>query len=121
MERLRAAKSGGRRSGEGGGQPHRPGGQADTGPQARGRGNMTVFFDTKQVAPGDRAESVRETIWSAVVKVEIDHHPEPDEIVAVGAICSLGRLNICSVRATATTVPPTPNLAPHDLSPTPSL
>ncbi len=78
---------------------------------------MTVFFDTKQVAPGDRAESVRETIWSAVVKVEIDHHPEPDEIVAVGAICSLGRLNICSVRATATTVRRTPKLARDDMEP----
>src|SRR5260370_39742568 len=121
MERLRAAKSGGRRSGEGGGQPHRPGGQADTGPQARRRGNMTVFFDTKQVAPGDRAESVRETIWSAVVKVEIDHHPEPDESVAVGAICSLARLDICSERATATTVRRTPTLARADMEPSPFL
>ncbi|MER5325176.1 helix-turn-helix domain-containing protein [Streptosporangium roseum] len=78
---------------------------------------MATVIDTSAVAPTDRAEAIREVIWRQVVRVEIDHHPVPERISAVGAITQLGSLNICSVRSNATTVHRTPPLAGDDLEP----
>lgn len=78
---------------------------------------MATVIDTSAVAPTDRAEAIREVIWRQVVRVEIDHHPVPEQISAVGAITQLGTLNICSVRSNATTVHRTPPLARDDLEP----
>ncbi|MDQ1655559.1 MAG: hypothetical protein QOD41_642, partial [Cryptosporangiaceae bacterium] len=78
---------------------------------------MTIAFDTRQVPPRDRAESIRETIWNTVVRVEIEHHPQPDQISATVTVCDLGRLTICSVRSNATTIRRTPKLTRDDMEP----
>ena len=74
---------------------------------------MTITFDTSTIRPADRAELIRETIWNAVVKVEIQHIDDPTRIRATGRIRSLGPISICSVRSNATTVVRTPRLT-HD-------
>jgi AraC-like DNA-binding protein len=78
---------------------------------------MAVFFDTKSIEHLDREETIREAIWTQVVRVEIAHHADSHQIAAVGAISSLGRLNVCSVRSNATTIRRTPKLARDDLEP----
>src|ERR1700681_4405860 len=69
---------------------------------------MTIILDAGTIAPADRAEAIRETIWNSVVRVEIEHHPEPEQIVARGEITDFGRLTISSIRSNATTVQPPP-------------
>ncbi|MET9480097.1 helix-turn-helix domain-containing protein [Streptomyces sp. NPDC006638] len=78
---------------------------------------MVVILDVQQVAPAERAEAIREAIWNTVVRVEIEHQPEPDRIAVCGVISDVGRLNVCSVAANATTVRRTPRLARDDLPP----
>jgi len=78
---------------------------------------MTIILDAGTIAPADRAEAIRETIWNSVVRVEIEHHPEPEQIVARGEITDFGRLTISSIRSNATTVQRTPRLAKDDLAP----
>jgi AraC-like DNA-binding protein len=78
---------------------------------------MTIILDAGTIAPADRAEAIRETIWNSVVRVEIEHHPEPEQIVACGEITKLGRLTISSMRSNATTVHRTPRLAKDDMAP----
>jgi len=74
---------------------------------------MTIVLDADSVAPRDRAEAIRTLIWDTVVRVEIQHHPDPSQISAFGSISDAGRLNVCSIRSNATTVTRTPKLA-HD-------
>jgi AraC-like DNA-binding protein len=78
---------------------------------------MALILDAQQVPPTDRVEAIRETIWSSVVRVEIEHHPDPGQIAALGRISDVGRLNVCSVHSNATTVRRTPSLAHDDLPP----
>jgi AraC-like DNA-binding protein len=78
---------------------------------------MTVCFDTAAIEHLDREQTIREAIWSHVVRVEIAHHPDSQQIAAVGAISSVGRMNVCSVRSNATTIRRTPRLARDDLEP----
>jgi AraC-like DNA-binding protein len=78
---------------------------------------MVVILDVQQVAPAERAEAIREAIWNTVVRVEIEHHPDPDRIAVNGVISDVGRLNVCSIVSTATTVRRTPRLARDDLPP----
>ena len=72
-----------------------------------------IMLDADSLAPSDRAEAIRTLIWDAVVRVEIEHHPDPAHIHARGRISGAGHLNICSIRSNATTVTRTPRLA-HD-------
>jgi AraC-like DNA-binding protein len=51
------------------------------------------------------------------VKVDIDHHPDARQIVAVAEISSIGRVNICSVRSNATTITRSPKLARDEMDP----
>jgi AraC-like DNA-binding protein len=74
---------------------------------------MTIILDADALAPRDRAEAIRTLIWDTVVRVEIEHHPDPAQISAAGTISAAGRLNVCSIRSNATTVTRTPKLA-HD-------
>lgn len=74
---------------------------------------MSIVLDADELAPRDRAEAIRTLIWDSVVRVEIEHHPDPARIHARGRIRDAGRLNICSIRSNATTVTRTPRLA-HD-------
>lgn len=71
----------------------------------------TVQLDAEQIVPQDRAEAVRAVIWDSVVRVEIQQHPDPDQIRVNARIAELGALNICSVRANATTIERTSGLA----------
>jgi AraC-like DNA-binding protein len=78
---------------------------------------MALIFDAQSLPPRDRAEAVRETIWASVVRVEIEHHPDPRRIAARGTISDLGRLNVCSVRSNATTIRRTPGLVRDTMPP----
>ncbi|MDN3358986.1 helix-turn-helix domain-containing protein [Actinomadura sp. DC4] len=78
---------------------------------------MVLILDAQQVRPRDRAEAIRETIWSSVVRVEIEHQRDPRRIAARGTISDVGRLNVCSVHSNATTVRRTPHLTHDDLPP----
>jgi AraC-like DNA-binding protein len=78
---------------------------------------VTIVLNAQQLAPGDREEAIRDVIWHTVVRVEIEHHPEPGQIVALGKISDVGPLNICSIRSNATTVRRTHALARDDLEP----
>jgi AraC-like DNA-binding protein len=78
---------------------------------------MAMILDAGRVPPRDRAAAIRELIWGSVVRVEIEHHPDPDRIAARGTISDVGGLNVCSVRSNATTVRRTPSLTHDDLVP----
>ena len=78
---------------------------------------MTITFDTAQIAAADRAEVIREAIWSSVVKVHITHQEDARRITATGQIRSFGRLTACSVRSNATTIRRTPRLTGDDSEP----
>ncbi|MFE5718984.1 helix-turn-helix domain-containing protein [Streptomyces erythrochromogenes] len=76
-----------------------------------------MLIDSTVMAPGDRAEAIREVIWSSVVRVEITHQPDPRLIRTSGAIGRVGPLTVCSVRANATEVRRTAALARDDMEP----
>jgi AraC-like DNA-binding protein len=78
---------------------------------------MTIVLDARSVPAADRAEAVRETIASTIVRVEIDFPAEQGPASAYGAISQLGQLTVCSVRSNALTVERTPTLARDDLAP----
>jgi AraC-like DNA-binding protein len=77
---------------------------------------MTLILDTRQIPEADRADAVRETIASTVVKVNIDFAEESGPSVQ-GAITDIGQLRVCSVRSNALKVERTPRLARDDLPP----
>jgi hypothetical protein len=62
-------------------------------------------------------ELIREMIWQNIVRVDIQHHSEPEDIRLVGAIADVGRVTVCSIRTNAVTVTRTPRLAKDDLEP----
>ncbi|WP_338701919.1 helix-turn-helix domain-containing protein [Streptomyces sp. Q6] len=76
-----------------------------------------MLIDSTVMAPGERAEAIREVIWSSVVRVEITHQPDPRLIRTAGVISRVGPLTVCSVRANATIVRRTPVLARDDMEP----
>ncbi len=78
---------------------------------------MTIILDARKIEPADRVEVIREMMWHSVVRVHIEHQPDPQHIAARGAINHLGRLTICSVRSNATTVRRTAKLAKDDIAP----
>ncbi|MFB7234907.1 helix-turn-helix domain-containing protein [Streptomyces sp. NPDC056269] len=76
-----------------------------------------MLIDSTVMVPGERAEAIREAIWSSVVRVEITHQPDPRLIRTSGVISRVGPLTVCSVRANATIVRRTPALARDDMEP----
>jgi AraC-like DNA-binding protein len=78
---------------------------------------VTLILDTRQIPEADRADSVRETIASTVVKVNIDF-PKGSSPSAQGAITDIGQLKVCSVRSNAVKVERTPRLARDEFPPT---
>jgi AraC-like DNA-binding protein len=76
-----------------------------------------MLIDSMAMAPGERAEAIREVIWSSVVRVEITHQPDPRLIRTAGVISRVGPLTVCSVRANATVVRRTPALTRDDMEP----
>ncbi len=90
-----------------------PGQTGDLSGPPPGRSTMPIVLDADVLPPADRAEAIRTLIWDSVVRVEIEHQPDPAAIRAQGRITDAGHLNICSIRSNATTVTRTPRLA-HD-------
>jgi hypothetical protein len=76
---------------------------------------MTLILDTRQIPEADRADAVRETIASTVVKVNIDFAESGPSVQ--GAITDIGQLRVCSVRSNAIKVERTPLLARDSLPP----
>jgi AraC-like DNA-binding protein len=65
---------------------------------------MAVVLDTSAVAVRDRPELVRETIHRTILSVEIGWADEDATVACRGIISDLGRLQVCSIRSTATGV-----------------
>jgi AraC-like DNA-binding protein len=78
---------------------------------------MALVIDTKDMRPADRAEIIRDAIWSTVVRVEIDHHPDPAKRMARATITDLGKISLCSARSNATTIHRTRTLVRDDAEP----
>ncbi|MDX6249085.1 MAG: hypothetical protein QOF10_2445 [Kribbellaceae bacterium] len=78
---------------------------------------VTLAVDVSAVPASDRVELIREMIWHNVVRVDIQHHSEPQDIRLVGAIADVGRVTVCSIRTNAVTVTRTPRLANDELEP----
>ncbi|NAZ84536.1 helix-turn-helix domain-containing protein [Kineococcus sp. T90] len=74
-------------------------------------------MDTRRIAPGERLEVVREAVWGHVVEVELEHHLPPERVQVLLGLSRLGRVGVCSVRATATTVHRTARLARRETEP----
>ncbi|MDT4965092.1 MAG: hypothetical protein QOF87_4739, partial [Pseudonocardiales bacterium] len=55
---------------------------------------MTVGVDVSAVPACDRVELIREMIWQNIVRVDIQHHSEPEDIRLVGAIADVGRVTV---------------------------
>jgi AraC-like DNA-binding protein len=78
-------------------------------------GLMTLILDTRQIPEADRGDTVRETIASTVVKVNIDFAEGGPAVL--GAITDMGQLRVCSIRSNAVKVERTPQLARDGLPP----
>ena len=76
---------------------------------------MTMTLDTTEIAPADRADVIREMICGSVVRVEVEY-PHPRHIAAQISITDFGRLNVCSITSSASTVR-TAMLSKDDLVP----
>jgi AraC-like DNA-binding protein len=78
---------------------------------------MTLVLDTRQFAPEDRGDVVRQTIASTVVHVDIDFPETTGTASVYGSITDLGPVRVCSVDSNATRVMRTPRLARDDTEP----
>ncbi|SCG56873.1 AraC-type DNA-binding protein [Micromonospora echinaurantiaca] len=78
---------------------------------------LATAISTAELPPRHRAEAVRALVWESVIQVEIDHHLPPERIGVNLRLGSLGSLDVCSVRATSTTVRRTERLARRDDDP----
>ena len=67
--------------------------------------------------PSERAEALRDLLWSSVVRIEVDHHVDIDAVDTRMALGSIGSLGLLSVRSTAATVRRTARLAEADEEP----
>jgi AraC-like DNA-binding protein len=72
---------------------------------------MTLVWDSAALPAGERADALRETIRSEVVRVELDLPHVPERVRARVALTNLARVQICSVDAMPTTVTRTQRLA----------
>ncbi|WP_328687913.1 helix-turn-helix domain-containing protein [Streptomyces phaeochromogenes] len=79
---------------------------------------MSPVLDTAFMAPQDREEVLRHTVWESMVAVDIDHRPEAEDISARIGLGAVGPLRIFSARATAATLRRTERLAREDKEPT---
>jgi AraC-like DNA-binding protein len=78
---------------------------------------MRKVLTTERLSPATRADVVRDAVWSEVVEIEIEHHRDPEDIRVQMALAHAGRIGICSVRSTATTVRRTSALAQRESEP----
>jgi AraC-like DNA-binding protein len=77
---------------------------------------VTISLDTEQIEPTERAEAIREMICGSVVGVEMEY-PHPRRIAAQVSVTDFGRLTVCSVTSSASTVERTLRLSKDDLTP----
>ncbi|MFB7476034.1 helix-turn-helix domain-containing protein [Kitasatospora sp. NPDC056184] len=78
---------------------------------------MNATLDTAAFSPGDREEAVRSAVWESVVRIEIDHHPAPEDISVQVKLDTVGCIGVCSGRATGLTIRRTQRLAREDTEP----
>ncbi|MEE1735339.1 helix-turn-helix domain-containing protein [Streptomyces sp. BE147] len=78
---------------------------------------MSMTLDTSPMPAGDREEAVRHAVWESVVRIDIDHHPSPEEISVKVKLNTVGSIGICSGQATGLTIRRTQRLAQEDTEP----
>ena len=76
---------------------------------------MTLRWDATQVPVTDRVEALRETLWRQVVRIEVDHHVQFEDIATRLAFNRIGSLGLLSVQSTGATVRRTPRLVKDDV------
>lgn len=79
--------------------------------------SVNATLDTASFSPGDREEAVRHAVWESVVRIEIDHHPPPEDISVKVKLDTLGCIGVCSGRATGLTIRRTQRLSREDTEP----
>lgn len=65
----------------------------------------------------EREEAVRHAVWESVVRIDIDHHPVPEDISVKVKLNTVGPIGICSGQATGLTIRRTQRLAREDTEP----
>ncbi|MFB7463410.1 helix-turn-helix domain-containing protein [Streptomyces sp. NPDC056224] len=78
---------------------------------------MSATLDTSSLPARDREEAVRHAVWESVVRIDIDHHPPPEDISVKVRLNTVGSIGICSGWATGLTIRRTPRLAREDTEP----
>lgn len=78
---------------------------------------MSSVLDTTDIPAPDREETIRHAVWESLVRIDIDHHLPPEDLVAHIGLDTAGPLEICSARATSMTIRRTPRLAREDEEP----
>ncbi|MEV6400208.1 helix-turn-helix domain-containing protein [Streptomyces sp. NPDC051907] len=78
---------------------------------------MNATLDAAAFSPRDREEAVRHAVWESVVRIEIDHHPPPEDISVKVKLDTVGCIGVCSGRATGLTIRRTQRLAREDTEP----
>lgn len=76
----------------------------------------TTALDSDDLDPGVRADQIRRLMRDSL-SVEIDQHPEPEQISFRGSVVALGKVQICSIRSNATAVRRTSRLLRDDSAP----
>lgn len=78
---------------------------------------MTTYFGTAPVPVREREDRVRDVVWDRLVRVHLDHAPDPENIAVSGAITDVGRITVCSVVANPVTIRRTARLVRADSVP----
>src|SRR6266853_1425490 len=75
---------------------------------------MAIEWKATGLAPGDRVEALRDTLWRSVVRIEVDHHVAAEGITTHLSLSRLGSLGLLSVKSTGATVRRTSRLLKDD-------
>jgi AraC-like DNA-binding protein len=75
---------------------------------------MRARWDSDAVALGDREESLRDLLWSSIVKIEVDHQVGVDEMRTRMDLSQAGQVGLLWVRSTGATIRRTARLASDD-------
>jgi AraC-like DNA-binding protein len=78
---------------------------------------ITTAINTVGLPPQERSEAIRAVVWESVIKIEIDHHRPPEDIVVDLRIGCLGALSLCTALSTPITIRRTEQLARCDDDP----
>lgn len=81
-----------------------------------GSSYRTTALDADELAPDVRVEQIRRLMRESL-SVEIDQHPEPEQIYFRGSVVSLGKVQVCSIRSNATALRHASSLVPGHSAP----